>query len=157
MNNSRLLAVIFFILIALVALVIRLVNVQLVKSEELQFYAQRQQTRIEKILPERGMIYDRNLNLLVYNRNDVSFYVDLRMASKKNKDSIAAKFSRAFGKSFSHYASLLDSKEKMVCIEKKVSGEKVHELKKLKINGLAFQDEPTRIYQYNNERNKSWR
>ena len=46
----------------------------------------RQQTNIEKIEAERGLIYDRNNVLLVYNRNDISFYLDLRMVSESGKE-----------------------------------------------------------------------
>ena len=48
--------------------------------------------------PMRGLIYDRNNVLLVYNRSDVSFYVDLRMIKQKYKNEINANgvFSLAF-------------------------------------------------------------
>jgi len=93
MNNSRALIVIVFIFLFFTALVIKLFDIQIVKSEELKYYAQKQQTKVEKIEADRGLIYDRNNTLLVYNRNDVSFYLDLRMVSGSGKIKIAKKVS----------------------------------------------------------------
>lgn len=150
MNNGRLFFVVLATLIVFIALIIRLVDVQLVRSEELRFYAQRQQSVVENIVPARGLIYDRDNNLLVYNRNDVSFYVDTRMAGKKDKILIARAFARFFNKEESYYTELLAKKSKIICIEKKVFHERIVELKDLKINGLFYQDEPSRIYRYEN-------
>ena len=93
MNNSRALLIIGLVFILFVGLIFRLFDIQILKSDELKFYAQRQQMHVEKIKAERGLIYDRNNVLLVYNRNDVSFYLDLRMVKNKQKKKIAAKFS----------------------------------------------------------------
>ena len=68
MNSSRAIIITVFVLLLFIALVIKLVDIQIVKSEELKYYAQRQQTNLEKIDAERGLIYDRNNVLLVYNR-----------------------------------------------------------------------------------------
>ena len=99
MNNSRAIIVIILVLLFFIALVVKLVDIQIVKSEELKYYAQRQQTELEKVNAERGLIYDRNNLLLVYNRNAYSFYLDLRMVTKNGKQKIAEKFSSVFGKS----------------------------------------------------------
>lgn len=148
MNNSRALVIITLVLLVFTALVIKLVNVQIVKSEELKYYAQRQQTNVEKIDAERGLIYDRNNVLLVYNRNDYSFYLDLRMVSKKGKEKIAEKFSSVLGKSKEYYNKLMSQSGKTICIENKVPGEKAFLLTNFKINGLFYREDPTRVYHY---------
>jgi len=150
MNNSRLFVVVVVSFVMFIALIIRLVDVQLVRSEELRFYAQRQQSIIEIVKPDRGMIYDRDNNLLVFSRNDVSFYVDKRMAKKRDLKSIAESFAKFFCKDVKYYENLFNQGSKIVCIEKKVFSDNIVELKKLKINGLFCVDEPTRIYQYEN-------
>ena len=92
MSNSRAIIIIVFVFLLFTALVIKLVDIQIVKSENLKYYAQRQQMSLEKIDAERGLIYDRNNVLMVYNRNDFSFYLDLRMLTKSGKLKIADKF-----------------------------------------------------------------
>jgi len=66
MNNSRVLILIIFVFIFFIAIGVKLFNIQILKSEELKYLAERQQTGIEKINAERGLIYDRNNVLLVY-------------------------------------------------------------------------------------------
>jgi cell division protein FtsI/penicillin-binding protein 2 len=148
MNNSRALIVIVLVFLLFVALVIKLVDIQIVKSEELKYYAQRQQTNLEKIDAERGLIYDRNNVLLVYNRSDYSFYLDLRMVSKSGKNKIAEKFSSIFGRSKNYYYDLMSDSGKTICLEKKVPDAKAFPLTNLKVNGLFHREDPTRVYYY---------
>jgi len=150
MNNSRVLILIIVVFIVFLAIGVKLFKIQILKSEELKYLAERQQTGIEKITAERGLIYDRNNVLLVYNRNDVSFYLDLRMASKAEKKKIAEKFSSVFGKSPSYYSDLMQASGKTICIEKKAPSEKAIILKNFKAVGLFYQEDPTRIYHYDN-------
>ena len=150
MNNSRALIVIIFIIIFFIALVIKLVDIQIVRAEEYSYYAQRQQTRIEKIEAERGLIYDRNNVLLVYNRSDVSFYVDLRMIKQKHKNEIAQLFAKKFKKSKSFYLNLMKGSKKTICVEKKAPSEIASSIKNIKYDGFFYKEEPTRVFHYNN-------
>ena len=150
MNNSRALIVIISILIFFIALVIKLVDIQIVRAEEYSFYAQRQQTGIEKIEAERGLIYDRNNVLLVYNRSDVSFYVDLRMIKQKHKNEIAQIFAKKFKKSKNFYLNLMKGSKKTICIEKKAPSEIASSIKNIKLDGFFYKEEPTRVFHYNN-------
>jgi cell division protein FtsI (penicillin-binding protein 3) len=148
MNNRRVLLIILFAFISFIVLIIKLVDVQIIKSEELKYYAERQQTAVEKIPAERGLIYDRNNSLLVYNRDDVSFFVDMRMTKASDKIKIASKFSSVFGKSRQHYLNLMKVEGKNVCLEKKASGEKALLLKNFRMPSVFSHDDPTRVYYY---------
>ena len=148
MNNSRALIIILFVFVFFFGLIIKLIDVQLVKGEELKYYAQRQQTNYETIKAERGLIYDRNDILLVYNRHDVSFYVDLRLLQQKKKSEIAELFSKTFGKSKSHYLKLLNQKPKTICLEKKAPLEKASLLNDYKLSAMFSVDDPSRVYHY---------
>lgn len=150
MSNSRALIVIVSILVFFIALVIKLVDIQIVNAEEYSFYAQKQQTKIEKIQADRGLIYDRNNVLLVYNRTDVSFFADLRMLKQKDRNEVAKLFSKKLGKSSNHYLNLMKGSKKTICIEKKVNSDLAEFLKKIKRNGFFYKEEPTRVYHYNN-------
>ena len=150
MINSRALLVIILLFLFFVALIVKLVDIQIVRSEELKYYAQRQQTGVEIIPAERGLIYDRNNVLLVYNRPDISFYVDLRMVSQKTKKDLAAAFARVLGKRGNFYLNLMKGSKKTICLEKKVPAEKAELLKEIKRVGYFYKDDPTRVYHYNN-------
>ena len=116
MNNSRTLFIIILIFLFFGVLVIKLVDIQLLKADELSYFAKRQQTNTEKISAERGCIYDRHDVLLAYNRNDISFYVDLRMLSPNIKEELADKLSKTFGKSKNHYLTKLKKSGKTICV-----------------------------------------
>jgi cell division protein FtsI (penicillin-binding protein 3) len=150
MNNSRLLFLIICVIIFFFAIGIKLFSIQILKSEELKYLAQKQQTDVRNIYAERGLIYDRNNVLLVYNRNDVSFFLDMRMVSKAEKKKIAEKFASVFGKQDSYYYDLMKTSTKTFCIEKKAPAEKAILLKNFKAAGLFYKEDPTRIYHYDN-------
>jgi len=148
MNNKRALLVIIFVLLLFASLIAKLFDIQIVKSDELKYFAKRQQIGTEKINAERGLIYDRNNVLLVYNRNDISFYLDLRMVSNASKIKIAQKFSSIFGESIKHYLDLMNQTGKTICIQKKAPSDKAILLENFKVNGLFSRDDPTRVYTY---------
>ncbi len=150
MNNRRVLLITLFVFISFVILIIKLVDIQIVKSEELTYYAERQQTSVEKIRAERGLIYDRNGSLMVYNRDDISYFVDMRMTSASDKIKIAEKFSSIFGKSKQHYLQLMKTSGRNVCLEKKASGEKTILLKNFRMSAVFSHEDPTRVYYYKN-------
>lgn len=150
MNNLRLLVVIGFVLVAFIGVIVKLFNVQVIKSEEYKIYAQRQQTAVQKIKAERGQIFDRNNVMLAYNKNDVSFYLDVRMPKKKDVDSLVKILSTIFNKPERHYRNIISSSKKIALLEKKAAGAKILPLKSLKINGFYFEEDPTRVYPYAN-------
>ena len=98
MNNTRVIFIIFAVILFFAAIIVRLFTIQVLRNEELKYLAERQQTKLEKITAERGLIYDRNNILLAYNRNDISYFLDLRMAGKAEKKKIIEKFSAGIWK-----------------------------------------------------------
>ena len=148
MINSRVLLILIFVVLIFGALVFRLVNLQVINSDELSYFAKRQQTNTQTVKADRGFIYDRNDVLLVYNRNDYSFYVDLRMLPASEKDKLAKVFSRVMGKSKRHYSNLLKVKGKTICLEKKVSFEKSLDLFEYKNPAFFYVEDPVSVFQY---------
>jgi cell division protein FtsI/penicillin-binding protein 2 len=129
-------------------LVIKLIDIQLIKSDELSYFARRQQVDTEVIKSERGLIFDRNNVLLAYNRNDISFYVDLRIISKDDKQKLAVAFSKTFGKSRNYYLNLLKKNSKTICLEEKALFETAKPLLNYELAGLFYKEVPTRVYHY---------
>jgi cell division protein FtsI (penicillin-binding protein 3) len=148
MNNSRVLLILIIVVLSFGALVYRLFNLQVVRSDELSYFAKRQQTNSQLVKAERGFVYDRNDVLLVYNRNDYSFYVDLRMLPKSEKTELAGIFSKATGKSKRHYLNLLKASGKTICLEKKVPFEKSLDLFEYKNPAFFYVEEPISVFHY---------
>ncbi len=148
MNNSRVLLILIVIVLSFGALVYRLVNLQIIRSDELSYFAKRQQTNSQIVKAERGFIYDRNDVLLVYNRNDYSFYVDLRMLPTSEKARLAGIFSKTIGKSKRHYLNLLKASGKTICLEKKVPFDKSLNLFEYKNPAFFYVEQPVSVFHY---------
>ena len=148
MNNSRVLLILIVIVLSFGALVYRLVNLQIIRSDELSYFAKRQQTNSQIIKAERGFIYDRNDVLLVYNRNDYSFHVDLRMLPTSEKARLAGIFSKTIGKSKRHYLNLLKASGKTICLEKKIPFEKSLNLFEYKNPAFFYVEQPVSVLHY---------
>jgi cell division protein FtsI (penicillin-binding protein 3) len=148
MNNSRVLLVLIDAVLAFLALVFRLFSIQVVKSDELSYFAKRQHTNSEIVKADRGFIYDRSEVLLVYNRNDYSFFADLRMLPASEKEKLAKKFSVITRKSKNHYLKLLKGNGKTICLEKKLSFEKSVELFDYKNPAFFYVEEPVSVFHY---------
>jgi len=148
MNNSRVLLILIVIVLSFGALVYRLVNLQIIRSDELSYFAKRQQTNSQIIKAERGFIYDRNDVLLVYNRNNYSFYVDLRMLPTSEKARLAGIFSKTIGKSKRHYLNLLKASGKTICLEKKIPFEKSLNLFEYKNPAFFYVEQPVSVFHY---------
>jgi len=96
MNNSRVLWILIGVSVFFLLLIVKLFDIQILKNEDSIFYAKRQQNKSEYIKAERGLIYDRNNILLVYNRNDISFFLDNNFITPKDRPTVANKLSSLF-------------------------------------------------------------
>lgn len=151
MKTDRLLLVVVVISGFFIILVSRLFSVQVVNGEEYRFYAQRQHTTTQTLIAQRGLIYDRNMTLLAYNSQDVSFYIDPQITNEKGRDTIIANtFAKVLGKDVSYFKEKMNSESRNVCIAKKVPLTKADALKNINVYGVFPKEDPTRVYPYKN-------
>lgn len=148
MNNARVVLITIFIFIALIILVGRLFTIQVSDHERYSKIAKRQQNKSIKIKAERGVIKDRNGELLAFTKNDVSLYVDTRMTNRKEKLKIAKRFSKLFGKSERYYLNKLNSANKNICIEQKAPKEVILQISDFIVNGYFQVEDYSRVYPY---------
>lgn len=148
MINKRALILTGFILIAFIALIIKLYSIQVVNNEYYSLIAERQQNKPQTVKAERGIIKDRNGEVLSFTRDNISFFVDTRMMNAKKIDSVASVFSSTFGKEKDYYREIINQGVKNVCLEKKVSMDKALQIKKHVIEGLYYEEDYSRVYPY---------
>lgn len=86
MINSRVLLITFFVFAAFIGLVVQLFYVQIGGHDKYSARAEKQQNKIYEIKAERGIIYDRNGEILAYTEDDVSLFADSRMLKKILKE-----------------------------------------------------------------------
>ncbi|MEG8948059.1 penicillin-binding protein [Rosettibacter firmus] len=148
MINYRALIILGFSFLFFIALLIRLYSIQIINNEYYLLKAQAQQIKPRIVKAERGMIKDRNGEILCFTRDFFSFYVDTRMMNSNRVDTIAKEFSRVFRKSESYYKKIIENGIRNICIEKKVPVEKALHLKKLIVDGFFYEEDFSRVYPY---------
>ncbi|MBK6539264.1 MAG: hypothetical protein IPG09_16400 [Ignavibacteria bacterium] len=132
-----------------IVILIKLINIQIIDSEKYKIAARKQYENKIVLSPYRGLIYDRNMNVLVSNSFEYSFAADPNMVDKPEQ--AAELFSRAFGKSKEEYLSKLTSQNtSFIYLERRVDASKTCGLDTLKFNGVIVLKEPKRVYNYGN-------
>ncbi|HZY10022.1 MAG TPA: penicillin-binding transpeptidase domain-containing protein [Bacteroidota bacterium] len=125
----------------------RLGQIQIVESQEYREIAQKQYES-EIILPaNRGIIYDRNMNVLASNSTFVSFGADPILAAI-NARTIAQRFSKLFNRPQSYYLKKLQEKSHFVWLERQVRIDFLRKLDPQNLNGLVVIQEPKRLYHH---------
>lgn len=128
-------------------ILLKLVNVQIIESEKYKIAARKQYENKIVLSPYRGLIYDRNMNVLVSNSYEYSFAADPNMVDKPEQ--VAEIFSKGFAKSKDEYLSKLNSQNtSFIYLERRVDASKVNGLDTLNLNGVIVLKEPKRVYNY---------
>ncbi len=150
MINNRALVVTIGLMAAFIGLVVQLFSVQIGNHDKYKAKADRQQNRIYTVKAERGIIYDRNMEILAYTKDDVSLFADARMLNKspKRRKKLALALAKVFNKNPQKYINKIKRSKKNVCLEKKISKEKALVLNNLVIDGFYKVEDFTRIYPY---------
>ena len=125
----------------------KLTNIQILESEKYKLTAKKQYQSKVILSPSRGLIFDRNMNLLVSNSHSISVAADPNMIN--DADSVADLLSGIFDKDKNEYLEKLNnSNTSFIYLERKKNIEEIKGLDTLNIEGLIVSKEPTRIYNY---------
>ncbi len=125
----------------------RLFQLQVLDSSEYQEIAKRQYELQTELPASRGVVYDRNGNILISNTQFVSFAADPLILGN-NVDKVARRFSAHFGRSVSYYAQRIREGRRFVWLERRVSPEYLEKINVKEIDGLIAIQEPKRLYHY---------
>ncbi len=152
MINNRALIVTIGIFAIFIILVFQLFAIQVGNHNKYKAKAERQQNKIYTVKAERGTIYDRNMEILAYTKDDISLYADARMLNKniKNRTKLAKVLAKVFNCKPQKFINKIKRSRKNVCLEKKISKEKALQLEKLNIDGFYKVEDFTRVYPYQN-------
>lgn len=152
MINSRALIITLFVFAAFIGLIVRLFSVQVGSHEKYSARAIKQQNKVYPVKAERGLIYDRNGDILAYTKDDISLFADARMLKNndKKRDKLANEISSVLGSKPSKYIDLINKAKGNVCLERKVSKDKALLLSHVVIDGFYKTQDYTRVYPYEN-------
>jgi cell division protein FtsI (penicillin-binding protein 3) len=137
------------VLILLIVMVIlgRLIAIQLFNSEGLRDYAASQGLRSEEILPERGLIKDRNGNILA--NNIIEYNIGARYVDLLEPENCYAALAKAFDKTPAYYRNQFKKEATFYMLETQVRPEIVDQLRSDKsCHGLSYDKKMSRMYPY---------
>ncbi|MBM4157664.1 MAG: PASTA domain-containing protein [Ignavibacteria bacterium] len=141
-NLFLLLFIAFFL-----AVLSKLFVLQILDSEIYRTAAKKQYHSKVILNASRGLIFDKNMNLLVSNTTKVSIAADPNMIDKP--DSVAGLLAYIFGKDKQEYLDKLSGKNtSFIYLERKVDLQSVKGLDTMSIEGLIVLKDPSRNYNY---------
>jgi len=144
-NRKRLLTALIVVTLIFFILIGRLAYIQLLKGEELQSKALDQWTRNLPVAPKRGVIYDRNDNILAQSASAET--IAARPAEIKNPKEVAELLAPIIDISVEDiYNKISDKSKSEVWLKRKVAKEVANEVRNLEIKGIVFTEESKRYY-----------
>lgn len=145
--RNRINIALILILALLSVVIVRLISLQIIDSEKYSIIAKKQSQTREIISPNRGIIFDRNMNPLVSNIYRVSIIADPYKI--KNADSVSTILSNVLGKSKEEYYEKLTNKSSnSFYLERKISVTDLKGLDTMRLEGLEVFKDPSRYYDY---------
>ncbi len=134
----------FLICFAFLVIVARLYSLQIIKHEEFKQQVSKSQVRKVDILPERGIIYDRNLEKLAINIPSYSLYACPKKIS--HPEEVAGKLSSILGMKKSSLVKQLKKEKVFLWLRRKLPLIKKEMIETLALEGIGFVEETERFY-----------
>lgn len=146
-RNPRLGAILLLFTASFALIFLRLFYVQVIDSAfRLSKLAANQHALTIELSPERGRIFDRNLNVLAVSRNVYSVYAVPRDMTQREKAIAMRTLASCLGLKGNYLSERLNKDKLFVWIAREVPDEKAKPLIALKLKGLGFVKEPKRFY-----------
>ncbi len=127
-----------------VALGYRSFEIQVLQSDKFSAGAKKQHSRVYKMPPVRGTLYDRNKKPLATSVWATSIYVNPKKV--KDPDKLARAISKPLGLSRKKLLKATRSEKPFVWIKRGEDSETAKKIEAMSISGVGFAEEPKRIY-----------
>lgn len=119
-------------------------ELQVLQNEKFSARAKNQHTKVYKIPPVRGTLFDRNKKPLATSVWAISIYLNPKEV--KNPDKLARAISKPLGLSRKKLINLTRSEKPFVWIKRRENPETAEKIKAMGLSGVGFAEEPRRIY-----------
>lgn len=142
--RARQLGIFLFFLLSFSVLSIRLLYIQVIRHNFYYKIANEQHIVSTEVLPRRGAIFDRNMQVLAVSLNTDSVFANARLV--KDKVRTARALSGILGLSESYLMERLGRDKGFVWIKRKISPQESEKIKGLKLTGIDVVEESKRVY-----------
>lgn len=145
--KRRIFIVMFFFIIGTIGMSIRLGYVQILEGKTLQDRASEQQTRDRTIAPTRGVIYDRNLEVLAQSASVAT--IGVVNAQIKEPEMVAKVLSERLGLDYEKVYKKVIKRVAFERIVTKVDKETADSVRALNLPGVKVDEDSKRFYPFN--------
>lgn len=145
-HASRFSLVILFLLSCLFVFTVKLIFIQVFRSEHLISLAQKQHNSFVELEPVRGTIYDRNMRPLAFNVPVYSLFANPRSMSVEGKKQAVEQLAPLLDLDPQFIENRLSRRKYFVWLKRKLTNDIMEQIKKKKIKGLGFRRESKRYY-----------
>ena len=143
-QQTRLIVAILSFLVIFVVILIRLFVIQVLYSKNYVKLADSQHNLTLTLYPQRGLMYDRNMNVLALSLKVFSVYAEPRIM--ENKDEIANILSTILQLEEDKVHKKLAKDKLFVWIKRRITEAEAVQIKKLKLHGIGLLNENKRYY-----------
>lgn len=147
-TKKRLVFTLLFCLVSILLLIGRLAHIQIIQGDNLREEALNQWTRDIPIPAKRGIIYDRNKEILATSIS--SYTVWCRPADVINPSKASIKIANIIDMDQETIYKLLTKKQSLVIIKRWIEKEVADKLRSEKIKGIEIVDDNKRYYPFGN-------
>lgn len=145
-NALRFSVVTLALLACLLLFVVRLVFIQVFKSQDFVLLAQKQHDYFVELEPVRGSIYDRNMRPLAFNVPVYSLFANPKIMSEEDKQEAVTQLPDLLGLSPDFIGERLSRDKYFIWLKRKLPIDLTEKIKKLNIKGIDFRRESKRYY-----------
>ena len=152
-TKKRIRIMLFIILIVLGLLIIRIAWIQLIKGKFYKALAEQQQNLDREISAKRGIIYDRNGEILVMSASSEMITINPNNIPKEKKELVARKISEVLELDYEKVLKKVNRNSSIEIIDKKVEKEKSNIIREWLIEnnidqGINIDEDTKRYYPY---------
>ncbi len=152
-TKKRIRIMLFIILIVLGFLIIRLAWIQLIKGKFYKALAEQQQNLDREISAKRGIIYDRNGEILAMSASSEMITINPNNIPKEKKELVARKISEVLELDYEKVLKKINRNSSIEIIDKKVEKEKSNIIREWLIEnnidqGINIDEDTKRYYPY---------
>lgn len=142
--------ILFASLFAFIIISVRLIQIQVVRSADLQSEAQSQYKLPSTIPANRGNIYDCNGNILASSAMVIKVAADCSIMTNESKNAIVKKLSKLTNVHPREYLKKLNNTKRYVCLESEIPPGYKNFLQENKPNGMLIEEVTKRLYHSGN-------
>ncbi len=152
-TKKRIRIMLFIVIIIFIILLIRLFWIQVIQGKRLKQMAQEQQNLDREISAKRGVIYDRNGEILAMSASSEMITINPNNISKEKKELVARKISEVLEIDYEKILKKVNRNSSIEIIGKKIEKEKSNVLRQWMIEnnidqGINIDEDTKRYYPY---------